>query len=558
MKESLHQLIGDIRVWIEDLPVWLTVMIREILPVFVIVLGLAIEIKHIDTSRWINIFLYNSDSLLLPAVRSSISHHEVFQWVFSSQLYLFPEGLFYAICSIFSSGVAFSQVLNAYLNVIVLYILIRLVVGQVVKSSLFKYLSSIILVLFFIAIMILERQPDVNQTSIATLFIFNTYYYGVTLAGIGSLYVSLLLIRRGITRISQTRLTTLLIIGFLLASLSTFSDPLYLIQFALPFFIAIMIMFIVRVLSLKNSLLLVSPQLFGIIFGYLVRKPFHRLIGRNTGQYISIANIGQSIHIMHATVAEYLHTPSGFIELLLILSSILLVDIYSLYLIYCQIIKKEKVSHAVLLIELFSGLSPWLLVAIILITGTTTTRYFLPVIVFPILGLSVILYRLYTNFRKIFSSIAYIIIASTIIAGALSFPYTIYLTKQNNKNYSGCLERALDYRPANGVAEYWDSRPLNLYGLNNEQVLQVSNDFKIFSWLNNLGSYPNKVFTFVIVDKQATSPLSITRSNLLVLGKPQQIHVCSNFYVYIYPKNSFGSNKITNQVMSSYNALTKM
>src|SRR5258708_6602963 len=100
---------------INRLPGWLAFIILEGWPIIILLFALAIEFRHIATSAWLPVFLYNGDSLSLPVIRLSLAHKDPFMWVSSSQFLLFPEGIFYAISSLITKSIRASLVFNGAL-----------------------------------------------------------------------------------------------------------------------------------------------------------------------------------------------------------------------------------------------------------------------------------------------------------------------------------------------------------------------------------------------------------------------------------------------------------
>jgi len=84
-----------------------------------------IVLNHFATTRWPDAFLYNADSLVLPLIKQSISDGERFRWVFSSQLFIFPEAPLYWLSSLPTDSARVALATNAIVNLTALYALLR-------------------------------------------------------------------------------------------------------------------------------------------------------------------------------------------------------------------------------------------------------------------------------------------------------------------------------------------------------------------------------------------------------------------------------------------------
>lgn len=244
----------------------------ETQPIVVILLGLAIELAHMATTIWLNFYLYSSDSLTMVIVRQSLAHKEPPLWIFSSQFNLFPEGPLYFISSILTSSVRASLVMNSIINVALFYVLLRIVAGLIYpKKRIAVQIAATLATLIFITEMLLERIPAINQNTIATLYLFNTYYYGVILAGLATLAICVSLLKRKAIGIKEN--FWLYAVAISISGLATFSNPLFIIQFEIPFIIVLLLLNLLRLVDYKKAMYLFIAS-SGTILGYFLRQPF--------------------------------------------------------------------------------------------------------------------------------------------------------------------------------------------------------------------------------------------------------------------------------------------
>ena len=112
----------------------LKLIVLEGWPIVLLILALIVEISHVVNSGWLNLYLYNGDSLTLPILLKTLTGHSGFLWVSSSQFLLFPEGLLYLVSSFLNHSVRASLLINSFLNIVILYLIFRWFVEIVSKT----------------------------------------------------------------------------------------------------------------------------------------------------------------------------------------------------------------------------------------------------------------------------------------------------------------------------------------------------------------------------------------------------------------------------------------
>jgi hypothetical protein len=556
---------------INALPKWLAFIILESWPIIVVIFALIIEFKHIADSSWLQLFFYNGDSLTLPVLRESLAHKEPFLWVSSSQFLLFPEGIFYAISSFLTKSVRGSLVFNAGLNMVVLYVLFRWVAGIISKST--RYLKQLFALgscLLLIFYMLLERHSiSINVSSVATLFLFTTYYYGVIIAGIFML-CTLLKTTKDFKSLKETTKSqwALIALTSLVALLSTFSDPIFIVQFIVPILIALFITYICGGIRLKQSLIFAIPSIIGCIVGYIARAPFKAFIGISLGNHVATQQIPTTLTVFHDSISYNLKSRSGSLELLLIFSVLAFSLVYICWWVYQKTHYKNKSLDGLLfLLALFSLIEALIVIFFSIAIGSMVTRYLLPMVIFPMLGLlpllnTVEVVSVKAKFKKVNHIIVYIpilIIVIVLVLGILSIGRASYVLSDASYTDAKCLSTALDNKPAYGIGSYWTVRSLDVYGQSDEQAYQVSSNLLPFVWQTNLGSYKGKNFTFIIVDKQVTTNVRIVPlADPAIPANPEKIHNCVDMKVYVYKPGSTGYDQINYPIHNSYNNLVKL
>src|SRR5688500_16305644 len=106
----------------------LCLMLWPILPVTLLAVAGLIHIGI--SSEWRDIYLYSGDSTTLAAFIKSIQSGETLNWIFSSQIFLFPEAILYGISFLLTQSIHGSLVLNAIINVLLAYTLFYWIARQ--------------------------------------------------------------------------------------------------------------------------------------------------------------------------------------------------------------------------------------------------------------------------------------------------------------------------------------------------------------------------------------------------------------------------------------------
>ena len=555
-------MISNIRTRVDKLPRWLAYIIHEGWPIIVLLFALIIEFRHIANSGWLQVFLYNGDSITLPVIGQALAHKDPFLWVSSSQFLLFPEGIFYAISSLLTKSVRAALVFNGSLNIIVLYVLFRWISGLFIKTARYvKQLFALGCCLLLIFYMLLERQPLVNSSSVATLFIFTAYYYGIIISGVSLVGISLQQ-AKPIKRLSALSASQLLLasIAFLVAGLTTFSDPIFIIQFTFPLLIALGVVFLCNGLRFKNILLICLPVLGGSVIGYLARAPFKAFVGVSLGSHIVTQQIPGTLTTFHQSISYDLHNKPSLVELILVFGVIAYSAIYIAWWMYQKTRYKDRLLDGRLfLLALFAVIEPPVIILFSIFSGSMVTRYLLPMFVFPMLGLlSILAIKPRGVFLKVMFVISTVIILVTVLLGAVSVGKAKYVLSSSSYTDPKCLAAALHNRPAYGVGSYWTVRALDVYGQADEQAVQINYDFSPFIWQSNLGAYKNKQFSFIVVDKQAsTYERAVPYNDPSIPSHPSKIYTCSNIYIYVYSPGTSGYNQLNDGIHKAYGNLLR-
>ncbi len=540
---------------------------QELCAILAIVFGFVIEFHHIVFSSWKQFFFNNSDVLTLPLVGQSIALHEPFHWVFSSQIFLFPEGLLYAISRLFTPNFQDALVLNALINCLALYGLWRLLVHQVIRNVSVERLFSVVATLFLLLVALLEVR---EKAQIATYFLATTIYYGVILASLAALALQIRYLDKPTSGKGLFGRRYLLASLFGLAFLVCVSNPLYLLQFVIPLVIVAAIGLLVNLLPPKETSVLIATQLVACGLALEVRKHFLQAYFSKLGglgDYLHFNQIGETFRTYKFLLLQLLQ--GGWQQKLQVfLTFFNLLAALILFIIWLHAGTKRKpgkvwravASPGAFIAVGLAGVAPILAMTGTILTGNSQTRYLIPAIVFPLFAWIPLLRLAWFDSQKV-KALASKVVLGLAAALLLGLPLATPLKSVSSvHNYYTGDERCLDVSLANqaysaGVAQYWRARVLQLYSKHHLKVIQVMGNLDKFTWLYNSADYQIYHPSFVIVDKSPApfpeQELSLAPNFAILpdrtqnlLGSPSGIYNCPSFYIYLYPPDSPGYTKL--------------
>jgi hypothetical protein len=511
-----------------------------------------ISVGHIAQTDWSQTFLYNGDSLALPLIERSIQNGEPFRWVFSSQNYLFPEGPIFFLSSIFTHAAREAMYINGCLNVVALYALMRAIAHNLSHRSRHRFVEVTIAIAattLMVIFILLEPTAAVNGKGIATLFLFSTYYDGVILSALAVIALTLWVTRAfGPVRWGRNRIQIYGAAVIAITTLTAFSDPLYLLQLVVPLAGAGIILIFLNRVSWSGFFVLAVPTLVGTLFAIALRAAFSKSFASGIGSYVSFGRIPASLHLLFETLRQLAHSRQGVLSIVLLGGILIVTFALFVFALYAQ--ARPRLAAAISTSEIFMvsfvTVSTVSLICGMVITGSTTTRYLEPIYVFPLLvvvSLGVyILRRLLigverVELRRSLSRFAVVVAAVGsaffIVVGIINIAPVAKSASGSGYTGAACFDRFIGKSTANGVGSYWTVRTLALYGDSKGAVLQADDNFgelQVFPWINNMGTYEGKTFSYVVTDASN----QISPSGLTVLGKPRQVVSCPGYLIYDY------------------------
>lgn len=500
-----------------------------------------------------DILISNADSLVLPLLENSILHGYAIEWIFSSQLFLFPEALLYLFSTLFSSDFKMTLIINGLLNITAIWLLITYIFRKITSQKVTTYMCFYLATLTTSGLVFLSTLEQ-SPLFFITQFFTTTYYGGAIICGFGIIAVAL-------AQLNENR-NRYLVISFFISTLGVFSNPLLAIQFILPLMLIVLSGYLLAIINAKQGIKIFIGPALGLATGLFGRKIFSSFIETDVGKYYQPAMVPQTLGFIKKYVSEASNNPFQLIQFLIV-GSLFAIIIY-LFLSFIRLYSKRsstlsinqilQTKHTYFLLG-FGTITPAVTIVVTLLSGNYSPRYFLPIFILPFIVLALIFFRGRTN-----SSGRYMphILLALIFMGLVTVNGVISLGSHKPDDVA-CFDRMISSSYAKtGVASFWNARKFHLYNQSGKEILQIYSTGEVYPHLNNLAEYRDKKMSFVIVDNKPSQPADLTSTQVISrFGNPSSIDRCPTFSIFYYqPEDSSGA-KLNDVIRTSLDAALK-
>lgn len=501
-----------------------------------------------------DILLDNADSLVLPLLKKSLLAREAFEWKFSSQLFIFPEGLLFTLSSLFLATKS-ALLVNGFLNLLTAWAFIYLIINQLRKRNYWLHpLLATLCCGVVLGLMALEQQP---ASLLLTPFLTTTYYAGVVLAVLFSIWAALWVARDlSQHKALHKRAVIMYCLVGLAAALTALSNPLFIIWFTLPFALVVATGFLINIYRFRTVVVLLVPQLAGAFAGMLLRIPLKQYIGASLGGYFNPERIATSITNTQDRFTalwgiRFQQFEYGFV--LLVGLSLLVGLLFSIKRYTTRPASQQTLGAQQRFLLFGLGVAiPVVATSLTLLSGNDILRYFLPVFIMPVFCAII-----FVSYNRVYWWVvrSRFFVLGTLMFVSLIVPVTLPTVHNMARNYpigAQCLDSQLQPRVQNyGVASFWRARSLELDSRTSKTITQVAPDLSVYPWMNNTASYSHD-FTFVVVDTTTHSLQDVQGATVVgSAGAPQQIAHCPEFDLYIYEPRSPEAQRLNQAIQQS-------
>ena len=530
----------------------LTRLAWESLGVVIAVAAALVALAHTLSGAKRSLLLTDGDSVLLPLMLRAIERGEPFEWGMSPVLFVFPEFPLYAASAWLTSTVSAALLLNGVVNVVALYALLRVVVGRVLilRSTATPVperrnahparpvVAALVGVVVVVGLILLETRAGGNTGEIVSLYLTTTYYSGTVMVLLATLALVLHLV--GPTDGRGRRILLPALATGLLAAVSTLSNPLYALWVTGPLVASLAVLAVLRRgeglrdpwwRPAATALALVA----GSGAGYLARLPLASFMIADKTLYFRWGQQYASLAFDFETVRALQATPAGAVESVaagLLLIGAVVAGVF--------VVVRRRTGPAALA-ALFAGSTVILVPAVLILVGSISTRYALPLLFAPlallVVGVAVAPLRPAPALLGRGTIIASSATIALLVVVGLAGPATASVARaaaSSGDPAASCLSDWARGKNVTGVAQFWTGRGLQAYGSRDVRLLQVTVGFSTYPWLVNLAPYKGARVGYVVV-AHGKSPSGHTErwgDDVLNLGAPRDIVDCGTYDIY--------------------------
>ncbi len=487
-----------------------------------------------------NVF-YNSDTMYLPSLYKDLfidgAHYS--GWKLTPAPFFFPEMLIYFLLQSFIKDFQISLQLTQFACISLCSIVIGFIFSKYKKnnSQILPFVYSFIS--FGVVFVVIRQIFPSNEFNASVPFMLPGYHIGALLFCFLSFFLSLKALQNNISLIERRMIYLFL---FIVSFIAFFSDLIYFVQFAFPFFATLIVLFLLKRIEfnqIKFFVIIISSSLLlsKILARFLIHyRALHDHLSR-------VDKVQAAKSSFTALLHDSISSPILTIFIFFFIGTCFFVFIKNLLL-------KKKLSLKIETFLIFAILMIICNIAAVILSGMyapfsfhSCFRYLLSIVFIPYFACFLFIFQFSEKNIKILYSII-----SIILGIGLYFPLSNINNLKLINNYQPSLVSCLDknvakYQIKNGLAQYWDSKIVTMFSKKDLFVVASTphpqnNPVNMFHWINNIDWYKKK-FDFIIYDPKAPEGWQFDKDKLIKsFGEPNQTFQCGQKQIWIYKGNS--------------------
>jgi hypothetical protein len=465
-------------------------------------IAITVIVHLISTPRaWI--VYYDGDSLVNTLIWKSLVAGQPQHWAMSSVLFV-PEFALYAALSLLGLSVKATLTLNAIVNLVALYAAIRFV-ASTGRGQRWNVAASVGAFGSFGILAMLDSSTNRESFELPSLMATTTYY-SATVIGV---LVAIGLVRRLCERSQLTARRREVIALFAVATVSTFTNPIFVAWAVAPLALLLLALWRGRIVRAGAVAAAGLSLALGVGAGVVLRLPFAALISDSGVNYVEPGRLAASLSYYGRLIAERAQTAEGACSLAVAVVLIAISVAASILAVRRRWVAGTIVSSAAWVIPVVVSVGAVLL-------GTEATRYLEPVFFAPILVVTVLpgllsprRLRIGRPLRfgrrlRIVAGVA--VIAAVLASGIVGIPRLV--TESGSVDPAvQCVDNWVTASHQTGAGQYWTIRAPKAYLADPLQLVQVDAALGPYTWLVNRADYTNARVSFLVVN--TTQPLKL-------------------------------------------------
>lgn len=544
----------------------------DLLGVLVAVLLTLLAVLHLlSTSRsWL--LFFDGDSVILPLFERSLQAGQPFEWAMSTTVFLIEIPVYLVLA--FLTATPFDALtVNAVLNLVALYALVRLIAGLSLPGRGRRFVVAVSLLTFAVplAATLLESTTNADSLELFSLLATTTYYYPTVLAMIAAAWLLARLVERDApagraTRAASRRRVALLVTLGILTVVSVTSNPLYGVWTAAPAVVTLLALAGLGRIPWRAALTPAVILIAGCFGGMLVRKPLAPYLSMDPANYLHIGDILTPLRFYGAAIVDMFSRPAGIIELVL-LSALASVTVVAGF----AALRMPRLPVRRQLLFLLAAVTVLAVAVGSVLVGTNATRYLQPLAFAPLLVLPALMGQVLDTLgakrrtgrpraalvaRPVRSlgrrgrahsqgsahqhpalsvtrrPAAVGLVLVVLLLGGIAGTGAAVAASVSRAHLPGaaCLEGWLAGRTLTGAGQFWAIRGLKTYGAPDVHLLQIDEYLNARPWMVNLADYDGGRVSYLIVDDRSAWGEELVDT----LGAPRANVSCGTYTILDY------------------------
>jgi hypothetical protein len=430
----------------------------------------------------------DGDSMIVPLFSRSILEGAAHNWAMSAVLFV-PEILMFLALSVAGLAIQEAQFFAAVLNFVGLYLVFRVAAVTIAtgnRAALAATAGFAVVCVFALT----ESGGDRDGPQLASLLVMTTYYAATVLGAV----LTVGLTHRILTHASPSRGLTALLV--LIATLSVFSNPLYLAWVTAPLVIVVLVVCAGAAWG-RAPVGAITALLGGSALGYLLRIPLAPWIVADPDNYFQPTRSRGSFSYYLSLFIERLSSPAGVFAVAIVLALIVLGAWLTV-----RSLRRGAVASAV--VAAYSWFAPVSTTVGFILLGTEAARYlqlwaFAPALALVVLVTDAappnVVAARWRN-RVALAAIPAVLGASVIV---VLLPQATERATTADASLT-CAAHWVNESDAVGAGQFWSIRAIKTHVADPSQLIQVDFALRDYAWLVDRADFTQRAVSFLIVD----------------------------------------------------------
>jgi len=433
----------------------------------------------------------DGDSMIVPLFSRAILEGTASDWALSAVLFV-PEIILFLGLSLTGLGVQEAQFLFAVLNFVGLYLVFRAAAVAVTKGN----RAALAAMAGFVAVCVLAltgSEGDDDSLQLASLLATTTYYAATVLGALLAVGIT----RRIIGNSPPQR--ALAVVLFFVATLSVFSNPLYLAWVTAPLVIVVLVVCAGSALR-RSPVLAIAAIVGGSALGYLLRIPLAPWIVADPENYFQPSQSRQSLAYYWSLLSERLSNPAG----VLAVSVVIALTVLGAWLTV-RSLRHGAIASAT--VAAYSWFAPLAATVTFILLGADAARYLQLWAFAPALSLVVLIADARpanlakTPWRRLIAMAA----VPALLGGVLfvvALPTAVQRATVQDPSLA-CAVEWVNESGAVGAGQFWSVRATKTHIDEPAHLIQVDFALAGYGWLVDRADFAQPAVSFLLIDDQS-------------------------------------------------------